>query len=48
MRKLVCTECGAIWYTSNIADDQICSNCEGRLEEDKDKNKEVDIEISQL
>jgi hypothetical protein len=50
MRKLICTECGAIWYTSNTSDNQICSYCEGRLEEDKekdkDKNKKVDIEIS--
>jgi hypothetical protein len=50
MRKLMCIDCGAIWYTSNTSDNQICSNCEGRLEEDKekdkDKNKKVDIEIS--
>jgi ribosomal protein S27AE len=44
MRKLICTECGAIWYTSNTSDSQICGNCEGTLEEVKDK--EVDIEIS--
>jgi hypothetical protein len=36
MRKLVCTVCGAIWYTSNISDDQICCNCNGILEEVND------------
>jgi hypothetical protein len=33
MMRLVCTECGAIWYTANISDDKICDTCEGKLEE---------------
>ncbi|WP_284703622.1 hypothetical protein [Clostridium swellfunianum] len=38
MRKLICNECGTIWYTSNNLDDSICENCGEILVEDIEVN----------
>lgn len=42
MIKLICKNCGEVWYTSNTKPNQKCSDCGGALIEDTLFNASTD------
>lgn len=43
MIKLVCKECGKVWYTANTSANQKCDECGGLLDNSKIVVKKVCI-----